>query len=60
MSSDGSRVRVLSSGLYLVYAQLDWDLHAREEGRLQLRASRHSANSTVLAACAVGGKTAPG
>lgn len=59
MSSDGSRVRVLKSGLYQVYAQLDWDLSARETGRLQLRVGRHntnSANSTVLATCTVTGK----
>ena len=63
MSSDGSRVRVLKSGLYQVYAQLDWDLGARETGRLQLRVGRHntnSANSTVLATCTVTGKAERG
>ena len=60
MSSDGSRVSVLKSGLYQVYAQLDWDLGARESGRLQLRAGRHNtnnANSTLLATCIVTGKS---
>ena len=59
MSSDGSRVRVLASGLYLVYAQLDWDLGHHEVGHLQLRVSRNT-NSTVMAACTVGGKAAQG